>query len=111
MADYFKIKNYSKSGEIAISRRVFEDIASDATNRVKGASVSRQRKNSFYLTRPVQVSFRKNGQVEVAIQITLKKDENVAEVCKRIQEEVSSSLMAYCESVPFDIEIKVANIA
>lgn len=109
MADYIKIKNYAK-GDIAISRRVFESIASEATDRVKGASVSRSRKSQFYLTRPVQVSFKKNGQVEVSIQITLKKDENVAEVCKRIQEEVSASLMAYCESIPFDIEIKVASI-
>ena len=110
MADYFKIPNSSKGGEIAISRRIFESIASDATNRVKGASVSRSRKNSFYLSRPVQVSFRRNGQVEVSIQINLSSSENVADVCKRIQEEVSSSLMAYCESVPFDIEIKVASI-
>ena len=110
MADYFKIKNYQK-GEIAISRRIFETIASEATNRVKGAKVSNTKKNSFYLNRPVQVTFHRNGQVEVAIQITLKNGENVAKVCESIQEEVSASLMAYCESVPFDIEIKVASIA
>lgn len=110
MADYFKIKNY-KNGDLAISRRVFESIASEATDRVKGASVSRSRRNSFYLTRPVQVAFCRNGQVEVSIQISLKSGENVSDVCRRIQEEVSSSLMAYCESVPFDIEIKVASIA
>lgn len=110
MADYFKIQNY-KHGEIAISRRVFEEIASEATERIKGASVSRSRINSFRLTRPVQVSFKKNGQVEVSIQINLKSGENVADVCHRIQEEVSASLLAYCESVPFDIEIKVASIA
>lgn len=108
MADYYKIKNLSKSGDIALSRKVFEQIASDAANRVNGASVSKKEK--FKLS-PVVVSFHSNGKVEVALSISLSKEANVNETCKKIQEEVASSLMAYCESIPYEIEIKVVSIA
>ena len=40
MADYVYLKNMSQVGDIAISRRIFVDIATEATNRVIGASVA-----------------------------------------------------------------------
>lgn len=108
MSDYIKIQK-GKNGELAISRSVFEEIASETTNRVSGASVSKTKK-TFKLSRPVTVSFRKDGKVEVSISISLKKGLIAADICKAIQEEVASSLLAYCESIPFVIEIKVASI-
>lgn len=107
MADYYKIKNLSNRGDIALSRKVFEQIASDAASRVNGASVSKKEK--FKLS-PVIVTFHTNGKVEVSLSISLSKESNVSETCKKIQEEVASSLMAYCESIPYDIKIKVASI-
>lgn len=109
MADYYKIQSLSNKGDISISRKVFEQIASDATSRVNGASVSKKEK--FRLSHPVSVTFHGNGQVEISISISLSKDANVSETCKKIQEEVASSLMAYSESIPYDIKIKVASIA
>lgn len=108
MADYYKIQSLSKKGDISLSRKVFEQIASDAASRVNGASVSKKEK--FRLS-PVVVTFHKNGKVEVSISISLSKQANIGETCKKIQEEVASSLMAYAESIPYDIQIKVASIA
>ena len=113
MADYVYIKNYSKDGEIAISRRVFEQLSTDAVERVSGASVSTKGKKSngiFNLHNPVKVVFHHNGQVEIFISINIKKGENANKVCLAIQEEVAQSLLAYAESVPFNIQIKIAAI-
>lgn len=108
MADYYKIQNLSNKGDIALSRKVFEQIAFDAASRINGASVSKKEK--FKLS-PVIVTFHKNGKVEVSLSISLSKSANINETCNKIQEEVASSLMAYCESIPYDIQIKVASIA
>ena len=112
MADYVYIKNYSKDGEIAISRRVFEQLATDAVERVSGASINGKgkKKSIFSLHNPVKVIFHHNGQVEIFISITIKKGENANQVCLSIQEEVAQSLLAYTESVPFNIQLKVASI-
>lgn len=111
MADYLKIQNFSNNGTLAISRRVFETLASEATARVQGASLSSSKKiGSFSLTKPVNVSFRSNGKVEVEVSITLKKGVAAKEVCTKIQEEIATSFNTYAESVPFDIRIKVADV-
>ena len=111
MADYVYIKNYSKDGELAIHRHVFEDLASDAVERV-GAQITQRgsRKRLFKLFNPVKVVFHNNGQVEIVIPITLKKGVNAKEICTAIQEEVAQSLLAYTESVPFSINLKVTSI-
>ncbi len=113
MADYIYIKNLSKDGQMAISRRVFEDLAFEATNRVLGASVNKIKTKIRLLAKlyhPVKVTFHKNGQVEIKVTITVKRDVNVNDVCLAIQDEIAQSLLAYAESVPFDINIKVASV-
>jgi len=109
MTDYVYIKNNSNLGEIGMSRKVFEQIALEATNRIQGASVSAKKR--FTLDNPIQVSFRKDGKVDVLVTINLKKGQNANDVCLKIQEEVANAFLAYAESVPFNIEIKVASIA
>lgn len=113
MADYVYIKNYSKNGEIGISRHVFEDLATEAVERIGGAKVSDKkssRRRVFKLYNPIKVVFHDNGQVEILIDITLKKGVNAKQVCEAIQEEVAQSLLVYTESVPFDIHLKVKSI-
>ena len=107
MADYVKINPNSKNGDLMISRSVFESIATNATNKVQGASVA---KRSFKLSKPVQAIFQSNGRVKIAVSINLKKGENANEICLKIQERIASVLMAYTESVPFDIQVNIAEI-
>ena len=108
MADYVKINPNSKNGELAISRSVFESLATEATNRVSGAQVA---KSKFKLSKPVQATFQGNGKVKVTISISLKKGSNANEICLKIQESVTSMLMAYTESVPFDVHINIVEIS
>lgn len=114
MADYINIENYSKNGKLAISRQIFEKIATDATNNVSGAKVKSKNNSKkgvrFDLYKPIKIAFKKNGQVDINIDITLLKGANANDVSLKIQEEVSNSLLAYTESVPFCININVAEV-
>lgn len=110
MADYVKINHYSKNGELAISRSVFETLATEATNQVNGASVAEKKRKAFKLSKPVQAIFQKNGKVKIAVSINLKKGENANEISVKIQERIASVLMAYTESVPFDIQVNIVEI-
>lgn len=107
MADYVKINPNSKNGDLMISRAVFESIATNATNKVQGVSVA---KRSFKLSKPVQAIFQKNGRVKIAVSINLKKGANANDICVKIQESIATALMAYAESVPFDIQINIVEI-
>ncbi|MCR5333063.1 MAG: Asp23/Gls24 family envelope stress response protein [Bacilli bacterium] len=111
MADYVYIKNYSKNGELAIHRHVFEDLAGAAVERV-GAQITKKgsKRRQFKLFNPIKVIFHDNGQVEIVIPITLKKGVNAKQICEAIQAEVAESLLAYTESVPFSIHLKVTSI-
>lgn len=105
MADYVKINPNSKNGDLMISRDVFEQLASEATNRVLETS-----KKAFRLTKPVQATFQRNGRIKITISIKLGKDVNANEICLKIQEKVSSFLMAYAESVPFEVQVNIVEI-
>ncbi len=113
MADYVLIKNYSNIGDLGISRKCFIAVANEAVKRVQGAEVTTGKKEilSFNVKRPIQVFFKSNGQVEFDISIDVKGGNNVTKICTSIQEEVSNSLIAMTESVPFKINIKVASIS
>ena len=113
MADYIKIENYSKNGELAISRRIIEKIVKEAVSDIVGIELKNSKvKNKFfaYLFKPVKIIFKSNGEVAVDISITIKKGVNANDMCVKIQEEVSNALMAYAESVPFAINIRVAEV-
>ena len=107
MVDYVKINPNNKNGDLMISRTVFESLATEATNKVKGASIA---KKGFKLSNPVTATFQKNGRVKITVSINLKKGANANEICLKIQESVASHLMAYAESVPFDVVTNIVEI-
>src|SRR5574344_494793 len=109
MADYIYLQNYSRKGDMGISRRVFEMIATEATNRVNGATVSNAKNGVFKVSHPITCIF-KDGKVIINIHVTIKRGIKVNDVCLKIQEEVANSLMVMCEVIPFNINIKVAAI-
>lgn len=108
MADYIKLNSGSKAGELSISRTVFEQVASEAVDRVNGASVAK--KHRITLSRPVQAIFQKDGKVKISVSVNLKKGSDVKNICLEIQEQITVMLMAYLESVPFDVQINVVEI-
>lgn len=109
MGDYLIIKNSSKDGELAIHRRVFEELATEAVERA-GATLSTLKIKNKILVRlfnPVKITFHRNGQVEIKIYIILNKNADQNRVSEAIKEEVNRTFLAYTESVTFDVKIKI----
>lgn len=112
MADYIKVNNGSGNGEIGLSRRVFEAIATEAINRVGNVKLSQKSKTllPFNLSKPIRVTFRSDDSVEIKVSIDIKKGSDANKICLAIQEEIARSISAYTESVIFKVELKVVSI-
>lgn len=108
--DYYCLNNYAQNGMMGISRRSFETIATMAANEVKGASVKMRKSRFFTLEHPVKASFRKDGKVDLNLDVSLAKGSSVKDVCLEIQEAVASAVTMMCETIPFTIQIKVLSI-
>jgi uncharacterized alkaline shock family protein YloU len=109
-SDYVVVDNLNNAGTMGISRKALENIASLATNGVKGATVSKSRARLFNLSRPVYAYIRKDGRVEIHLDVNIKSGAQVKDVCLKIQEDVASAITMMCETVPFRIQIKVVSI-
>ena len=111
MADYVYIKDYSKNGQMGISKAVFEQIVATVTNKVGGVSTAKSRKSNspFFFHKPVKCSIYEN-KLNVDIQVIIRQGHNVEEICHSIQQEVAEKLTQMVEVVPFQIKIRVAGI-
>jgi uncharacterized alkaline shock family protein YloU len=108
--DYYYLHNFTQNGTMGISRRCFETIATLAANEVKGASVKMRKSRFFTLEHPVRASFRKDGKVDLNLDVSLAKGSSVKDICLEIQEAVASEITMMCETVPFTIQIKVVSV-
>lgn len=109
MAQYVYIENYNKLGTMALSKDVFEQIVHIVTDNIMNQSSSKNNKKRISLNSPARVQIR-NGQVLVNVDVTISNGENVAQMCKILQEEIANALTAQTEMIPFRIDIKVSNI-
>ncbi len=110
MAEYVYIQNYNNRGALGISRVVFDQIATDVTNRIQGVKI-KPNSDKFFFTfhKPVHCEIR-NGKVMVKIEICVGSNVNVNDVCTQIQEEVASAFTQMIEMVPFSVDIKVMGV-
>ncbi|MCI2111276.1 MAG: Asp23/Gls24 family envelope stress response protein [Bacilli bacterium] len=104
---YYRLENYGKNGTTAISLSTFEAIATIAASSLEDVTVTKKRKD-FWLTKPVSASLKKDGRVQVSLEVNVKKGAKVDETCTKIQQEVASAIEMMCETVPVRIIIKVA---
>ena len=108
---YYYIKNYSTKGEMAISHHVFETIAMEAVKRIKGAKIYKGNPHhTRTIYRPVTCEMKKNGKIELNVNISLKKGANVKSTCEKIKEEIINDLLLAVETVSVNVNINVANI-
>lgn len=116
MSNYYYLNNYRNAGAMGISRNAFIKIATIACNNVTGASVSQRGKKRnpvnmiFDLASPVKAMFRRDGKVEIGLQVQISKQANVHETCLKIQQEVANAISMMCETVPFSVELKVVSL-
>ncbi len=110
-SNYLVLNNFSKSGQVRLSRALFESIAEEAINEVKMASpAARKNKGLFKAQGPAKVAFRKDGKVDISLDVSLSKTAPVKDVCMRIQESVASAVQMMCETVPFSIKVRVTSL-
>ena len=112
MSDYVYIQSYSKKGKLGISRRVFEQIAIEAVNRVTGASYDKKRQKMmpFNLFKPISVILHHTGNIDIRVEITIKKGNDIKETCEMIQKEIRYSLESMVEQAKVNIVTRVIRI-
>lgn len=109
---YVALNNFSKSGEVHLSRHVFETIANRAVKKVDFATPAlKKNKGIFKVKGPAHVVFRQDGKVDIILEVSISRDAPVKDVCIKIQEKVASYLQMMCETVPFSIKIKVLSLS
>ena len=109
MAEYVIFNSNTKNGELGISYRVFDSLVTSTLANIKGIARSSKhlKKNQYFrLNRPVQTRIVRDI-VHILIFVDVVKDNNIATVVSKIQEEVTNSLMLITEQVPVNIQVKV----
>ena len=107
---YIEINNYSKLGMMGISHRVFETIASNACKQINGVKIDTSKKikvSIIEFSSPVRAIIKKNGRVEIKMDVILKKGVDVKDVTTKLEENIASQIQIICETVPFNIAINV----
>ena len=122
--DYIGITNYNRLGEMGISRNAIRSIALSAVSKVPGARVyspkadkkkKKEKKESplselFTLPSGVKVSLSKDGHATIKIEVVVQEGSNASEIAKGIQKEVGDSIMMMCESLAYEVSIRIARI-
>ncbi len=108
---YYYIKDYSTKGEMAISHHVFESIATSAVNKIKGAKIYKGNPHAHSIFHPVTCQIKKNGLIELTVNISLKKGIDLKSTCEKIKEEITNDLLLAVETVSVNVIINVANIS
>lgn len=110
--DYYYINNFENAGDLAIGRHAIEHIATIAADSVPGAKVQGRKKSLFALESPVRASFRKDGRIDLRLDVSISKDvKDVGSVCSSIQEAVDSAVRRMAEALPFSIEVRVSSLS
>lgn len=107
MADFLTINPHAKNGKLAISRSILETLAKDATAKVDGVTLIKESKT----VKAAQVTFQRNGQVKIVIHVKLAKGVNKEVTTKVIKEYIVTALVAYAESVPYEVDVKISEKA
>ena len=110
MAKYVYID--SEKGRLGISSHVFDVIVEDVIRGIDGCSRSSKRlpaSAKFRLKQAVK-TYIHHGIVHIAIFVDMKKDSDIHEITRRIEDEVHNSLLVATETVPFDVQVRVESL-
>ena len=124
MRNFLTIHNHSGMGEIGISRNALAAIARRAAEDVTGTQVVAKDKkgkgirslfgretDSFSIAPDgVRVMFGKDGKALIRMEVSLPRNVEVAKTCLAIQESVANNFALMCDTVPFDVQVRVAHI-
>ncbi len=110
MKNYVMINNYGRLGTMGISINAIASIATKAVNSFRGVSI-KSKKALFSVDKGVKITLGKDGRAIVSIDVILPSDSPVKTTCLNIQKEVASAISLMCDTVPYDVKIKVVKVA
>ncbi len=120
MSNFLTIHNHSGLGVLGISRFAMAAIARRAAEDVTGTKVLPSKKgirslfgredNFSIAPEGVRVVFSKEGRALIKMEVSLPRNVEVAKTCIAIQESVANNLALMCDTVPFDVQVRVAHI-
>ncbi|MDO5330190.1 MAG: Asp23/Gls24 family envelope stress response protein [Bacillota bacterium] len=116
MADYIRINNYSKLGEMGISRQCIAAITEKAVKNVPGVKLesvkeAKGRKGKDKADKPIKVYLRSNGKADIYIEVAIKDGIDIGSTCLAIQKSVADTMQMMVETVPVSVNIKVSRVA
>ena len=122
MRDYISINNYSGRGYLGISRDAIAAIARSALKEFPGAEIylAKAPKHSGKKTNidallatkeGVKVVFTKEGKAVIKMDVSLPRGVSVPAAATKIQETVAMAVKIMCDTVPFDVQVRVMRIA
>lgn len=95
---------------MGISTNALASIATAAVNSFRGVSI-KSKKALFSVDKGVKVTLGKDGRAIVSIDVILPSNTQVKSTCLAIQKEVASAISLMCDTVPYDVKIKVVQVA
>jgi uncharacterized alkaline shock family protein YloU len=108
-SSYYMLDNFNQNGATGISLSSFESIATIAADSLENVEVKKSKKE-WSLNKPVAATVRKDGRVELSLEVTMKKGAKIDETCRKIQEEVANAVQMMCDTVPVRVLVKVSAI-
>lgn len=111
-AYYLPINNYSKLGEMGISRAAVRSIVHRCIEKT-GAEINGPKKKQFVFNPEsdgVKVSLLKSGLATISVEVNVYAGNPVGEICTKIQKEISDVMTLMLDTLPIEVHIKVANI-
>ena len=116
--DYISITNYNRLGEMGISRNAIRSIAAASVENVAGAKVLsadskriRRKKNPlFSVPSGVKVTISKDGSADIKLDVVVAPGSNASEIAKNIQKEIADAIAMMCESLTYEVTIKIAKV-
>ena len=112
MANYLFIENYSNKGKIGISVNTFDSLVLSSLERIKGIDLSlkeTKKRKKIKLHRQVNTTISR-GILHIALAIDVAKEENIQNVTRAINEEITNTLLEKAEQIPFDVQVKVMSL-
>ena len=100
MRGYISLKSYNKDGNLGINLKVFETIAYQTLNDIKG--IKKRNQSDEKIKPSVQASI-KNNKVSFKFNLLLEKDVSKEIVKDEVSKVLNYNLLNYLEAVPYGI--------
>lgn len=106
--EFYLIENYRKNGNIGISPKVFEEIASFVAREIDGVELLDDSSTLFRKSNISCKMFR--NQISINMNIRIRYGFNVADVSSKLRANVSQTIFNMTELMPSKIDISIDDV-